>query len=186
MINLLPTDIKQDIRAARMNVVLTRYMIVILLSAVFLGMVAWGSFFLLGQIHSSSERLIEANDTKAAVYSKTKAQVDALSASLREAKGILDQEILYSNVLVNIAQQMPPNTVIDKISLDATSFSGTPLTLKVYAKSSADAIALRDKFQGSRFFSGVNFQSVSDTSGGIDGYPVSATITVTLNRTIAK
>jgi hypothetical protein len=185
MINLMPPDVKKELRAARMNVALLHYMTVILISAVFLALILWGTFMLLGQIQDSSKRLIEANDTKAEVYSQTKQQVDSLSAGLNDAKGILDQEILYSNILVNIAQQMPPGTLIDKITLDETSFSGTPLTLKVYAKTSGDAVALRDRFQNSAFFSDVNFQSVSDASG-VDGYPVSATLTVTLNRSISQ
>lgn len=186
MINLMSPDVKKELRAARTNVTLLHYMVVIIISAAFLALILWGSFILLGQIQDSSKRLIDANDTKAEVYSQTKQQVDSLSASLNEAKGILDKEILYSNVFVNIAQQMPPGTIIDKIALDATSFSGTPITLKVYAKTNADAVALRDRFQNSAFFSKVNFQSVSDTSGGIDGYPVSATLTLTLNRSISQ
>lgn len=182
----MPDNAKKEIRAARANVVLMRYSNVLLLSAIFLALVAWGSYLLLGQIHASAKQQITANDTKAAVYSQTKQQVDSLSAGLAEAKTILDQEILYSNVLVNIAQQMPANTVIEKLTLDSSSFTGTPLTLKVYAKTSGDAIALRDRFQSSAFFSKVSFESVSDTSGGIAGYPVSATMTLTLNRTIVQ
>jgi Tfp pilus assembly protein PilN len=185
MINLMPPDVKKELRAARMNVALLHYITVIFISTVFLALVLWGAFILLGQIQDSSKRLIEANDTKAEVYSQTKQQVDSLSAGLAEAKGILDQEILYSNVLVNIAQQMPAGTIIDKITLDETSFRGTPLTLKVYAKTSGDAVALRDRFQSSAFFSDVNFQSVSDASG-VNGYPVSATLTVTLDRSISQ
>ncbi|MFZ2126111.1 MAG: PilN domain-containing protein [Candidatus Microsaccharimonas sp.] len=186
MINLMPDDAKREIRAARANVVLVRYITILLISAAFLALVVWGSYLLLGQIHTSAQQQITANDTQAAVYSQTKQQVDSLSAGLTEAKTILDQEILYSNVLVNIAQQMPANTVIDKLTLDSNSFIGTPLTLKVYAKSSNDAVALRDRFQSSPFFSNVSFESVSDTSGGITGYPVSATITLTLNRAISQ
>jgi Tfp pilus assembly protein PilN len=186
MINLMPTDLKNELRAARTNVILLHYITVILVGAAFLALILWGAFILLGQIQDSSKRLIEANDTKAEVYSQTKQQVDSLSASLSEAKGILDQEIPYSNVLVNIAQQMPAGTIMDKITLDASSFSGTPLTLKVYAKTSADAVALRDRFQNSPFFSNVNFQSVSGTSDGVAGYPVSATLTLTLNRSISQ
>lgn len=186
MINLMPDDAKKEIRAARANVILVRYINILLMSAVFLGFVLWGSYLLLSQIRGSAQQQITANDTQAAVYSQTKEQVNSLSTGLNEAKTILDQEILYSKVLVNIAQQMPANTIIEKLALDSNSFSGAPLTLKVYAKTSADAVALRDRFQSSAYFSGVSFESVSDTSGGISGYPVSATMTLTLNRTISQ
>jgi len=186
MINLMPDDAKKELRAARVNVLLIRYMGIIFLASLFLVFILFGSSFLLNQTRQSSQKLIDANDTKAEVYQSTKTQVTALSNQLSEAKSILDQEILYSNVLINLAQQMPEGTIIDKLSLNSASFSGTPLTLKVYAKTTNGAVALRDKFQNSAFFTNVNFQTISDSASGIDGYPVSATLTLTLNRTIAR
>ena len=182
MINLMPDQAKKEIRSARVNVILVRYMTIILLAFGFLVLLLAGSYFILMQTKQSQQQLIEANAAKADVYSSTKAQVDALSSSLSEAKSILDQEILYSKVLVNIGQQMPPGTVIDKISLNTASFTGTPLTLKAYAKTTDAAVALREKFQTSPIFTNVNFESVSDTSGGIAGYPVSVAMTLTITK----
>lgn len=186
MINLMPDEEKKELRAARVNVLLLRYMFVIFLACVFLTFILIGSFYLLGLTKQSAQGLINANDTKASVYSDTKTQIDSLSQSLSGAKAMLDQEVLYSNVLVNFAQLMPPGTVIDKITLDSNSFGTAPLTLTVYAKTTADAVALRDRFQGSNLFSNINFQTISDSSGGIPGYPVSATMTLTVLRTAAK
>lgn len=186
MINLLPDEAKAELRAARVNVLLIRYMGVIFAAFAFLVLILFGSYFLLDQTKASSQALIDANDTKAEVYSSTKTQVDALSAQLAEAKGILDQEILYSNVLVNFGQQMVPGTIIDKISLDSSSFSGGSLSLTVYAKTTDAAVTLRDRFQNSPFFTDVNFQTISDSSGGITDYPVSATMSLRLNRSITQ
>lgn len=182
MINLMPDDAKKEIRSARVNVLLTRYIFVILLAFVFLALLLAGSYVVLTQTKQSAKQLIDANGTKAEVYSSTKVQVDALSSSLAETKSILDQEVLYSNVLMNIGQQMPAGTVIDKITLDAASFTGTPLSLKAYAKTSDAAVALRGKFQSSPIFTNVNFESVSDTAGGIPGYPVSVSMTLTITK----
>ncbi|MBC7459309.1 PilN domain-containing protein [Candidatus Saccharibacteria bacterium] len=182
MINLMPDEAKKEIRAARVNVVLIRYSIVIVLAFLFLVLLQLGSYIALTQAKDSAQQLIDANGTKAAVYSSTKAQVDALSSSLSETKSILDQEVMYSNVLQNIGQQMPTGTVIDKIALDATSFTGTPATITAYAKTNDAAVALREKFQTSPFFSAVNFQSVSDSTGGITGYPISVSLTLVINR----
>jgi len=186
MINLLPDEAKKELRAARINVLLIRYMGVIFAAFAFLVLILFGSYFLLDQTKVSSQKLIDANDTKAEVYSSTKEQINSLSTQLAEAKGILDQEILYSNVLVNIGQQMVPGTIIDKVSLDSASFSGTPLTLTVYAKTTDDAVALRDRFQGSALFSNVNFQTISDSASAITDYPVSATMTLQLDRKITQ
>jgi len=186
MINLMPDDAKIQLRAARTNVALIRYIIVIFFAVAFLALILFGSLFLLNLQKSSSQQLIDANNVRADVYSSTKSQVDGLSSSLSEAKGILDQEVLYSNVLVNFAGQMPAGTVIDKITLNAASFGTTPMTIQVYAKTTADAVALRDKFQSSPYFSKVSFQNISDSTGGIPGYPVSAMMTLSLTKAAAQ
>lgn len=185
MINVMPDDTKKEIRSARLNVILIRYIFVILLAFGFLVLVLGGSYVVLTQTKASAQRLIDANGAKAAVYSTTKAQVDALSSRLSETKSLLDQEILYSNVLLNIGQQMPAGTVIDSLTLDAASFAGTPITLKVYAKTTNAAVTLRQKFQSSPIFTKVNFESVSDTAG-IDGYPVSVSMTLTITKVAAR
>jgi len=186
MINLMPDTNKQEIRAARTNVILIRYIFVILIAFGFLVALLAGSYVVLTQTKASAQQLIDANDTKAEVYSSTKAQVDALSASLSETKTILDQETLYSNVLMNIGQQMPEGTVIEKIDLDAASFTGTPVSLKAYAKTNEAAVTLRERFQNSPLFSNVNFESVSDSADGVTGYPISVSLTLTLNKVAAQ
>lgn len=185
MINLMPDDIKKEIRSARLNVILGRYIIVILFAFGFLVLLLAGSYIVLTQSKESAQRLTSTNGTKADVYSTTKAQVDALSSSLSETKTILNQEVLYSNVLMNIGQQMPAGTVLNSITLNTASFAGTPVTLKAYAKTTDDAVALREKFQSTPIFTNVNFDSVSDSTG-IDGYPVGVSITLMVTRMAAQ
>jgi len=177
----MPDDAKKEIRSARTNVVLTRYIVVIILAFSFLVLLLAGSYVVLTQTKMSAEQLIEANDTKAGVYNSTKAQVDELASRLSQAKTILDQEVLYSKVLMNIGQQMPAGTVLENITLDSNSFAGTPVNLKAYAKTTADAVTLREKFQATPIFTNVNFNSVSD-SAGIPGYPVSVSMTLSITK----
>lgn len=186
MINLMPDAEKMEIRAGKVNVVLVRYIIIIVLAFSFLVLLLIGSYLLLRQNKASAQQVIDANAAKAQVYSSTKQQVDALSTSLTQAKTILDKEILYSKVLTNIGQQMPAGTVIDKLTLSSASFTGTPTTIRAYAKTSADVVALREKFQSSPYFTNVSFDSISDTSGGIKDYPVSVSMTLTFTKAVTQ
>lgn len=180
MINLLPDTQKIEIRSARVNVVLTRYIVIILLAFAFLAALLAGSYVVLSQTKSTAEKRIALNSAKTEADT-TKAQVDALSASLSQTKTILDQEVLYSNVLMNIGQQMPTGTVLASVSLNSASFTGTPITLKAYAKTTDDAVALRQKFQSTPIFTNVNFDSVTDAAG-IAGYPVSVSMTLVVTK----
>lgn len=186
MINLMPTDEKRQLSAARINTILVRYMIVVVLAGLFAGLVLAGSLFLLTQTRDSAKSLIEANDTKASAYSSTQAELSALSTNLTDAKSVLDQQTSYAKTLRRIGEVMPAGTVLDSLNLSANSLSeGAPMTLKIYAKDNQSAVAARSQFESSSFFSSVSLDSVSET-GGINDYPASATLTLTLNRTIAR
>jgi len=186
MINLLPIDKKAEIRAARTNLILVRYITILVVAIAFVLAAMYATYTILGFTKDSSEQTIASNDLRADVYSSTKAQVDALSASLAQSKVLLDQEVRYSKVFVHIAQLMPAGTVFGKLELTDASFNGSPTSTKLYAKSSAQAVTLRQNFEQSPMFSGVNFQTIVESGSGIDGYPVSVDITFTLRKTAAS
>jgi len=77
---------------------------------------------------------------------------------------------------------MPAGTVFGKFSLNDSSFTGAPTAAKVYAKSSAEIVTLRQNFQQSSMFSGVSFQTVVETGSDIVGYPASVDMTFTLTK----
>ncbi len=185
MINLLPTDMKTEIRAARTNVILVRYIGLLALAFIVLGGVVYGSAMVLQFTQQNAEQLIQTNDVQAGIYSQTKTEVDALSASLSGAKTILNDEIRYSQVLIDLGQLMPPGTILDELSLDQASFSGTPTTLTAYARTTEEAVQLQEQFRSSTLFSSINFQTM-EANGGINGYPVSVSMTVTFNRGAAQ
>jgi len=181
MINLLANDRKGEIVAARTNIVIVRYTGILLLAIGFIVGALALSHSLLSTTMANADSLIAANDVKAGVYSETKQEVDVLSAQLNDAKTILNEEIRYSTVLVKIGQLMPRGTVLDSLDLSAASFSGAPITIKAFARSATEASTLQNQFQSSPLFSQVALQS-TETSGGLDGYPVAVTMTVAFNR----
>ena len=181
MINLLPDQRKTEIKAARINVLLVRYTGLLVLALAFILGVLTVSYMVLSSTKQNALAIIESNDVKADVYSSTKDQVDTLSAGLAQTKVILDQEILYSRVLMNLAQEMPAGTVMETLTLNESAFNGTPLSVRVFAKTTEQAVALQEKFRASTLFSNVSFQSI-EQNNGVEGYPVSVSISFTLNR----
>ena len=180
MINLLSDQRKDDIRAARANVILVRYSAIILLAILFIAGSLYVSYSLLQVTKRSNEAIISSNDTKADIYAETKQQVDGLSAKLTDASSVLNQEIRYSQVLVKLGQLTPAGTILDKLSLTSANFAGTPAEITAYAKSTNEASTLQSQFQGSPLFSNVTLQGTE--TQGIDGYPVTVKMTVTFNK----
>lgn len=182
MINLLPNGMKHDIRAARTNVILVRYIALIVMALLFIMAVLYVYYIILQNTMTSAQARIDANDIKADVYSATRQEVEGLSAQLTEAKTVLDQDVSYSDFLIALGQATPDNTIIDELILDETHFNGTPFELKGYAKTDSDAAILGNQLKAAtQLFISVDIQSTS-SEGGINGYPVVVTMSVVLNK----
>jgi Tfp pilus assembly protein PilN len=181
---LLPPLTKNEIRAARTNVVMVRYLLIILVGVLFLGGVLAGTYAILTTMKDSAQAVIDANSEKTSQLGSIQSQAQALQSSLTNAQAVLKEEVVYTSLLTSIANATPKGTVIDKLSLSPTSI-GSAITLQAYAKSTEAALSLKDSYQSSSLFSNVSIQNIS-TSGGIDGYPVNVVLGVTINKVVAQ
>ena len=181
MINLLSDERKDQIRAARVNVILTRYIAIIVMAVLFLIAVLYVSYTVLEKTKTSSDAIIQNNDVKANVYSGAKTQLDTLSSKLSQGKAVLDQDVSYAHLLTTLGQSMPEGTILDSLDLTDTSFNGAPVEMKAYAKTNEEAQALQTRLQSSGLFLSVALKG-TDTANGADGYPISVTLSVVFNR----
>lgn len=181
MINLLPTESKRQLRAARNNALLVRYIIVVIIAGLFANFILVGSYTLLTRTKESQDSLIEASTSKAQAYSQTQTEINRLSVTLSGARTLLDQQVMYSHVLRNIGSSLTSGTIVDKIDLSSKNFVDTPLTLKVNGKDNQSIAQLRTNLSSVAYFSNVTIDNISET-GGVVGYPVSATLTLKLTK----
>lgn len=180
MINLLPDDAKRQIRAGRTNVVLVRYIVFLLFAVVFLVVISAAVYLLLMNNKATAEQANKIASSKDSSYLSVQAQANSLRDSLTTAKSILDSEIVYSKVITGIAAALPSGVVIDSLTLDSTKF-GTPIELTLHARSTQDALKSRTTFQKSSLLSNFKLESLS-SDGSNSAYPVTANVTVTINR----
>ena len=184
MINLLPDGAKIEMRAARTNVTLVKYIFVLGFGAMFLCFISIAVYFVLINTEASAKATVAENTSKSTAYSSVQAQSNSLKASLSSAKIILDKEVDYTKILTGIARVMPAGVVLDALSLSPTTL-GAPITLQAYAKTTSAALALKDSFQKSFLFSNVTFLSLASGTSQATGYPVSISISLTINRSAA-
>lgn len=181
MINLLPNGKKDDILAARANVILLRYIGIIVIAFLFTLLIFSTSKSVLSGTMETAQSRIETNSVKADVYSSTQQEVSALSSKLSDTKALLNNDIRYSQVLTELGRLTPAGVIIKQLTLNDATFNGTPLKLTAYARSTAEASTLQTQLQSSSLFSQVSLQQ-TDTSGGISGYPVAISLNVSLNK----
>jgi Tfp pilus assembly protein PilN len=182
MINLLPPDEKREIQAGRSNILLLRYNILLVISVGFL-MAAIGIVYVyLGNTKAGAEQTIKENQAKVVDFAATEKEANEFKNNLSIAKQILDKEVTYTKVILDISALLPKGVVLDSLNLVAKTF-GTPVTLNARAKNVDSAIALKTAFQNSPLFSNVNFQSISTGEGD---YPVQVNLNVTINKEASK
>lgn len=190
MINLLPEERKQDIRAARVNVILLRYNFVTLAAIGLLAAFCAAFYLILSTSQSSAVSRNQENASIAASYSATKARADSYRADLLTAKSILDRGVNYTGVVFEITKLLPPGVTLESINLTAADF-GKQITFSAYAKSYDHAINLKESLQNSKIFSNVYFQTLTDSSveqgqQSNSEYPISVKVSVQLNKVETK
>jgi len=185
MINLLPDDVKKQISAARTNIMLVKYIIVLGFAIAFLALACTMTYLLLINNKTIAEKIIENSQFKNTPYSLAKKQESSLRTSLSTAKSILDQQILYSNVITGIGAALPTGIVLDTLSLNSSTF-GTPITIKAYARSADDVTKLKENFQNSTLFSNFSVTSLTTNQSDSSGYPVTISISTIINKGAAQ
>lgn len=181
MINLLPPEEKKQLHAARSNTLLIRYNILLGVIVAFMGIAVAITYVFLNSTQQSAQATISQNEAKASQYDSVKTQAAQFRQHLATAKQILDNEVTYSKVILEIAQLIPSGVILQNLALDSQTF-GTETTLIAQAKTYDDAIALKDSFSKSTLFTNVHFQSITSAGSSGGQYP----ITVNLNITIQK
>lgn len=185
MINLLPEDQKKELRAARTNVTLLRYNIFTLVGLALLTLMC-GLFFV---ILLDNKRVATENNSdnirKAGAYQEVKASADEYKANLATAKKILDNEVTYTDTVFAIASAMPAGVVLDSLALSAQDF-GSQVSLTARAKSIPTATALKQRFQTSKVFSNVYFQTITKEADSeqASAYPITVNISVKINKEV--
>ncbi len=192
MINLLdPKELKQ-IRAARLNVRLRRYLTSTILT---LGVIT--GIYIVGYKLAESEYFIaqtnnQESQKQLANYELVTKEAGIYRSNLDVAKKILGNEISFSTFMTDLAKLLPPNVVIANLTLTTQRTSlvnGKDTTqLHARAKSYADVLALKTALEKSTMFSDVriestNTASVTQSLAGVgSAYPVQVTYSVVIKQ----
>ena len=177
MINLLPPDDLKELRAARSNRLLMRYLILSLVAIVLVAGELFGAYTLIANTKARSEEVIAENEQKSAEYASVKVEAENFRKNLSTANSILSKQVPYTSIMTRVANLLPSGVVMDQLVIDPATF-GQPTTIAIRAKSNAAAIDLKTKLQDSGIFDQVNFITISSTPDNNSSYPYTATLSV--------
>ena len=185
MINLLPPDYRTQLRAAQANTLLLRYNIFLVGALLFMSLALGVVFFYLTLNKSNAEQTLADNQARVGSYASVQQEATDFRSALATAKQVLDKQVTYTKTVVAITKLMPAGTVLQDLSLDASTF-GTPTSFVFQAKDYRTALSIKDSFQASPLFSDVHLQSIASGTGDESDYPYTVTLSLTISKDAAK
>lgn len=184
MINLLPDDTKQSIRAARMNVILLRYNVFFLIAIGLLLAICLSFYVVLSISLSMANEKSQENLAKAASFSDVRKEAEEYKSNLAIANKILGTSVSYTTNVFELTKLLPTGVRLDDVAFNASDF-GKEISISAHAKGYAQATKLKENFQNTTLLSNAYFQSVTEeaaANGEQSEYPVSVIIRAQLNK----
>lgn len=178
MINLLPPNLKDQYMYGRRNTVLRRWAIALAfgLSGVIL-MTYGGLFFMTRSINSyqakvaSSEQLLRQQKLE-----ETRAEAKEITASIKLAVDVLSKEILFSQLLTQIAKVIPASTTLTDLNITKEQDA---IEIKASSSDYTSATQLQVNLEdpANKIFTNADIQSITCGAGSSDPrYPCTVTI----------
>lgn len=147
MINLIPSDIRQNYVYARRNTTLLRWSILFLVSIVGVGViVAGGLFYINKSINDyTAQNAKSQQELKDQKIEDVQKQVQDISGSLKLVVQVLSKEVLFSKLIAKIGAAIPTKATLTDLNISKTQ-GGIDLTAvaKDYDTASQVQVNLQD------------------------------------------
>lgn len=181
MINLLPDDSKKEIQAARINVILLRYNLLMLSAFAALAAICLLFYFILFSTQSNAVSANTTSTLEAKKYDKVEKEAEQYRNDLSTAKAILDRGVNYTSFITDLTRLLPSGVILGGINLSASDI-GKQVAFTSQAKDYKKAIELKDRFEDSYYYTNVYFQNLANAGEtedpGLKAYPITVTMSV--------
>jgi len=168
VINLLPPDIKEQIRYAKLNRTAIAYVRVSLMVAGVLGVIFAGSIYQLSlQTKSIAADVTEKQAVIKALNTTFTPKAKDASDRLNAIKYVQSSQTRFSAVVADIAKVVPQGVSIDTMTL--TGNDKVPVRISVTASSYAGALAFRNALITSPRIAGADLETINSNNGGSFG-----------------
>lgn len=183
MINLLPPDIKTSYAYGRRNVGLRKWVIIVLIALIGLGGLATYGLLTLKQSSLQYKNQVADAETKldADQYEATQKRVKDASSSFKLVLQVLGQEVLFSQLLKQIATTIPSNAILTGLNISQVQ-GAIDITAAARDYSTASQVQVNLADPSNKVFSKADIISIScggeDTSSDSDPslYPCSVNV----------
>ena len=162
MINLMSREDIKELQAARDNTLLSRYNTALFIAiGIIVASVVFG-YVALNLQENNFRGIVAAQAPEKAKYKDDLAAAKVYSEDLKTAKTILKNEVMFSDVLIQIAKILPGDATLSTISITSATIA-QPLELSISTSSYDAAVNSKERVQRSEYFNGAKLLTVSRT-----------------------
>lgn len=160
MINLLPPQTRTNLRIARSNTVLLRYveLLTIVLLITITAYVA-GQYFLSTQ-QRNVQSVVDVNAKTASKLEESQKEAEQLSSAINIISGLLSREISFSQMLEQTSALLPQGSVLTGLQFSIEDLK-SPLVITAQVDSEAKAAILLKNLQASDLFEDTQLVNIS-------------------------
>jgi Tfp pilus assembly protein PilN len=183
MINLLPPDVKESYRYARRNTRLVRWVIVFGFALIGLAALSVGGILYLNKTAKASQQQVSTLEAtlRNQNQAKTEKEVETISNDLKLALQVLSKQVLYSQLLKQLATIIPNNVILSNLNLSQVQ-GAFDITAKTVDYNAATQLQVNLADPANKIFSKADIVSINcgNTAAGSNPeaakYPCTVTI----------
>lgn len=178
MINLLPPQKLTNLKIARSNTIIRRYVELTLLSMVLLTVAVIAAYYFLHAQQENTKQTVAVDQTKIAQLEPVQKQAEQLSLTVNTVAGLLSHNVQFSDMLTKIGGLMPQGSVLTGLQFSIEDLK-SPLIISAQVDSEQKVAILRNNIASSELFAKADIQIISQVgaSGTTNSVPSNGTQT---------
>ena len=161
MINLLPPERNLNMRVARNNTILRRYLELVVVSLVVIAAAVAGAYYFLYSQQQSIEKTVAINQDKVKALEPVQKQAEQLSVTINTIAGLMSKNVKFSDMLTQIGGIMPEGSVLTGLQFSLENLS-SPLIVSAQVENEERAAVLRNNLASSPLFKDAEIITITE------------------------
>lgn len=177
MINLLPTDYREEIFYARKNTILIKWLVVLIISSFGVALIVISGLLYtrhLAQVQAK-ENNIKLESLKSQNIDEVNKELATISDNIKLTLQVLSKEVLFSKLIKQIGSILPANTALDGLNIESIE-GGLTLKASALDVESATQLQLNLEDKNNGIFEKADIDNISCKAGGTSQYPCTVLI----------
>lgn len=159
MINLLSTKRLNDIRTAKSNTILSRYIKLIIFSALILVAIVLGAYYFLSIQHDRASEAKQIDEKQVGELEPYHEKAKQLASTVSTIANVMSTDVEFSSMLTQIGELMPTGAALTGLQLSTEDLSA-PLIVSAHIDNEQRSVVLLNNLNQSDLFDRAQIRNI--------------------------